>query len=59
MVSILRILFAWPNGIVVGNLIASAIWGLPTILHLHLRISRVHRDVKAAKEPPRDFMSLT
>jgi len=29
-VHILWVLFDWPNGIVVGNLIASMLWALPT-----------------------------
>jgi len=43
--SILLTLFAWPNGIVVGNLIASAILGVPALLHLHWRITKHHREV--------------
>ena len=27
-------MFGWPNGIVVGNLIASAIWSIPTTVLL-------------------------
>lgn len=37
----LSTLFSWPNGIVVGNLIASAIWAVPAILHLD-RLARKH-----------------
>lgn len=39
----LWILFNWPNGIVVGNLIASLIWGVPSMWHLHRKINRHHR----------------
>lgn len=35
-------LFAWPAGIVVGNLIASVIWATPAFLHLHRKIDRNH-----------------
>jgi hypothetical protein len=30
-VSILRTLFSWPDGIVVGNLIVSALWAMPAL----------------------------
>lgn len=39
----LWVLFNWPNGIVVGNLIASAIWGVPSMWHLHRKINRHHQ----------------
>lgn len=29
MIAFLDTLFSWPNGITVGNLCASAIWGVP------------------------------
>jgi len=38
---LLHVLFHWPDGIVVGNLIASAIWVLPGVLHLD-RLQRKH-----------------
>jgi len=40
----LDILFAWPNGIVVGNLIASVLWTVPTwfILLHHLHCAEQH-----------------
>lgn len=41
---ILRILFSWPNGIVVGNLIASALWAGPALLHLDRLARRHHRE---------------
>lgn len=44
--SILTTLFGWPNGIVVGNLLASAIWAIPAFVHLHLRLRKIHRNVK-------------
>jgi len=34
IVGVIITLFAWPAGIVVGNLIASILWGLPTWLIL-------------------------
>lgn len=33
-------MFDWPNGNVLGNLIASLIWALPALAHLHWRLSR-------------------
>ena len=44
MASILITLFAWPNGIVVGNLIASILWAAPALLHLHRKLDRHHRE---------------
>ena len=41
MGSFLSTLFHWPDGIVVGNLIASALWAFPAILHLD-RLARKH-----------------
>lgn len=40
MAGLLRTLFAWPQGIVVGNLIASALWALPAFITHHLLIRR-------------------
>ena len=46
----LSTLFSWPEGIVVGNLIASAIWGVPSgilavigYIKLHRKIDRHHQ----------------
>jgi hypothetical protein len=39
-------LFGWPDGIVVGNLIASALWAAPALWHLHRKINRNHRELK-------------
>jgi len=41
---ILSEMFGWPNGIVVGNLIASALWATPALVHLHRKIDRHHRE---------------
>ena len=38
----LAVLFSWPNGIVLGNLIASALWATPALLHLHRKLNRHH-----------------
>jgi hypothetical protein len=43
MINLLRTLFSWPDGIVVGNLIASALWAGPALLHLDRR----HKQLKA------------
>jgi hypothetical protein len=44
MIHLLAVLFGWPNGIVLGNLIASALWAAPALFHLHRKISRHHRE---------------
>ena len=56
MAGVLLILFAWPNGIVVGNLIASAIWAAPALWHLHRKLERHHREqlAAAAARPARE-----
>ena len=43
-------LFAWPSGIVDGNLIASALWAAPALVHLHRKINRHHREQMAARQ---------
>lgn len=40
-------LFSWPDGIVVGNLIASALWAGPALLHLDRRMRKRHEALKA------------
>jgi hypothetical protein len=37
-------LLAWPDGIILGNLLASLIWGLPAILHLDRLARRHHKE---------------
>lgn len=37
-------LFQYPSGIVLGNLMASAIWATPALIHLHRKIDRNHRE---------------
>jgi hypothetical protein len=37
-------LFRYPDGIVLGNLLASAIWAAPAITHLHRQASRHHAE---------------
>jgi len=50
---ILGDLFAWPDGIVVGNLIASALWAAPALIHLHRKLDRHHRALTSTtKEKP-------
>jgi hypothetical protein len=44
----LSTLFAWPNGIVVGNLIASALWATPALIGLHRKLDRHHAAHMAA-----------
>lgn len=47
MTTFLLTLFAWPQGIVVGNLIASFIWAAPAFIHLHWRHSLRARALQA------------
>jgi hypothetical protein len=44
MISILKTLFDWPAGIVVGNLLASAMWATPALIHLHRKLDRHHKE---------------
>jgi hypothetical protein len=44
MISFIETLFRWPDGIVVGNLIASAMWATPALIHLHRKIDRHHEE---------------
>jgi hypothetical protein len=44
MISVLETLFRWPAGIVVGNLIASAMWATPALIHLHRKLDRHHKE---------------
>jgi hypothetical protein len=46
--NLFHILFAWPQGIVVGNLIASCLWAGPTFAHLHWLQARRHRELMRA-----------
>jgi hypothetical protein len=46
MLHFLSILFSWPNGIVVGNLIASALWAGPALFHLDRRMKQRHDALK-------------
>lgn len=39
-----RVLFAWPAGIVTGNLLASAIWAPLAVVHLDRLARRHHRE---------------
>jgi hypothetical protein len=48
VIHILSVLFSWPGGIVVGNLLASAMWAAPALIHLHRKIDRHHARVLAA-----------
>jgi hypothetical protein len=44
MIHFLWTLFGWPQGIVVGNLIASVLWAAPALLHLHRKLDRQHTE---------------
>lgn len=44
MKHILYEMFGWPQGIVVGNLIASALWAAPALVHLHRKLNKHHRE---------------
>ena len=41
---VLATLFSWPNGIVLGNLLASLIWAVPGLIHLDRLARRHHRE---------------
>jgi len=43
--AVVATMFRWPDGIVLGNLIASAFWALPAFIHLHLKINRNQREL--------------
>ncbi len=43
---ILYEMFDWPGGNVLGNLLASMIWGIPSLWHLHRKIDRNHQEIK-------------
>lgn len=45
MIQILKTLFDWPGGIVVGNLIASIMWATPALFHLHKKLNRHHKEM--------------
>ena len=51
---ILRTLFHWPDGIVVGNLIASALWAAPAFAHLHCKLRRHHAELLASHKDLHD-----
>lgn len=42
--SIIPEMFSWPDGIVVGNLIASAMWAAPALVHLHKKLDAQHAE---------------
>jgi hypothetical protein len=43
-------LLGWPGGIILGNLLASLIWGLPAILHLDRLAKKHHRQIVALQK---------
>lgn len=53
VVHVLSEMFSWPNGIVVGNLMASAILGVPAVLHLDRRAKRRHEKVMEKVNGPK------
>lgn len=50
MIHVLKEMFGWPNGNVLGNLIASGIVGLCTTVHLRRHVRRV----VGKNEPPKE-----
>jgi hypothetical protein len=44
MKHIMVTLVGWPDGIILGNLLASAIWATPALWHLHRKLNRQHRE---------------
>lgn len=53
MTRILWEMFNWPAGNVLGNLLASAIWATPALIHLHRKINRHHREAMTQNHPAR------
>lgn len=49
MGGLLSTLFAWPNGIVVGNLIASALWAIPVAGRLFWHHRRAAAELAAVR----------
>lgn len=47
--NIIHEMFAWPNGIVVGNLIASILWATPTFISLHRKLNRHHKECQESR----------
>lgn len=43
MIGFIKTLFSWPDGIVVGNLLASAIWGIPTFIRFDRLLKKHHK----------------
>jgi hypothetical protein len=41
---VLQEIFDWPNGIVVGNLLASVLWAAPAFVKLHRKLDLHHRE---------------
>lgn len=44
-------MFKWPEGILVGNLIAAAICGVPAYIHTHLKFNRHQEEIKDLLDP--------
>jgi phosphotransferase system glucose/maltose/N-acetylglucosamine-specific IIC component len=56
---VLLTLFIWPSGIVVGNLIASAMWQPSWFLSLHKKINVTHKKaMKQQDEQHKEHMHL-
>lgn len=47
MIGLLHTLFDWPQGIVVGNLIASFLIWFPHFVYVHFQNKKVHRRLDA------------
>lgn len=43
--NILKSWFSFPDGGVWSNLIASALWAIPTFIHLHKKLNRHHKQI--------------
>lgn len=44
--SVLKIFFAWPNGQVWPNLLASLIWAAPTVFFTHKKLHKMHKHLE-------------
>jgi hypothetical protein len=50
MMQVIKSWFAFPDGGVWSNLIASFIWAVPTFIHLHKKIDRNHEKIREIHE---------
>lgn len=42
----IRLFFAWPQGGVWANLIASLLWATPAFIYTHRKLRKMHKHIK-------------